>query len=337
MANSNQDAQSPTVAPQPVEKRVRTDHFGDFYCYIQGDPVHQKHVIVTFHDIGLNHTSWVKFINTKAMAPMVGKVCFIHINAPGQQDNADDLPDSFRFPKMQELAEEIPNILKELGVPETRELIGLGEGAGANVLLRLAMKHPKRILALCLLECTTTSAGFSEWGSKSVASWQLKHGHKMTAHAEKYILWHHLGTRTHNAEYVEIVKQYHENLYKRMNAHNLGLFIDSFYNRTDISNHLKEITLPTLLVTGSKSPHVHEVEKVYEALPSKKDSQILIAKDVGGDIKEENANSLAEGLQLFLQGVGLMSSIPMSRLGRSASLGQTSKMPRRQTSFDHGI
>lgn len=30
------------------------------------------------------------------------------------------------------------------------------------------MKFPKRILALCLLECTTTSAGFSEWGSEKV-------------------------------------------------------------------------------------------------------------------------------------------------------------------------
>ncbi|XP_030841288.1 uncharacterized protein ZK1073.1-like isoform X1 [Strongylocentrotus purpuratus] len=329
MADSNIDTASMASIPEPVEKRVRSEHFGDFYCYVQGDPVHQKHVVVTFHDIGLNHTSWVKFISTKAMAPMVGKVCFIHINAPGQQDNAEDLPDTYRYPKMQELAEEIPGILKELGVPENREVIGLGEGAGSNVLLRLAMKFPKRILALCLLECTTTSAGFSEWGSEKVASWQLKHGHKMTANAEKYILWHHLGRRTHSTEYVDIVKQYHENLYKMMNAHNLGLFIDAFCNRTNINNHLKDFSLPVFLVTGSKSPHVHEVEKIYEMLPSKKNSQILIAKDVGGDIKEENSNSLAESLQLFLQGVGIIGSVGIP------GLHQMSVKPRSGSMTDY--
>ncbi|XP_063964113.1 uncharacterized protein ZK1073.1-like isoform X1 [Lytechinus pictus] len=263
------------------------------------------------------------------MAPMVGKVCFIHINAPGQQDNADRLPDAYRYPKMQELADEIPGILKELGVPENRELIGLGEGAGANVLLRLAMKYPKRILALCLLECTTTTAGFSEWGSEKVASWQLKHGHKMTANAEKYILWHHLGRRTHSPEYVDIVKQYHENLYKMMNAHNLGLFIDSFCNRTDINHHLKDFSLPLLLVTGKKSPHAHEVEKIYESLPSKKNSSFLIPNDVGGDIKEENPDRLAESLQLFLQGVGIIGSVGIP------GLHQMSVKPRSGSMTDY--
>lgn len=312
-----------------MEKRVRSEQFGDFYCYVQGDPAHKQHIVVTFHDIGLNHTSWVKFVGHKDMGVIVGKACFIHINAPGQQDNADDLPQSYRYPSMEELAKEIPNILKELGVPEKKEIIGLGEGAGANVLLRFALKCPKRVLALCLLECTTTSAGFAEWGSEKVASWQLKHGHKMTANAEKYILWHHLGRQSHSPDYVEIVKQYHDNLYKIMNAQNLGLFIDAFVNRKNINHDVKDFNLPVLLVTGSKSPHVHEVEKIYEMLPSKKNSNILVAKDVGGDIKEEEPAKLVESLLLFLQGVGIMGSVGIP------GLHQISVKPRSGSMTDY--
>ena len=42
-------------------------------------------------------------------------------------------------------------------------VIGLGEGAGANILARFGMDHPTRALGLILIHCTSTVAGASEF------------------------------------------------------------------------------------------------------------------------------------------------------------------------------
>ncbi len=42
-------------------------------------------------------------------------------------------------------------------------VIGLGEGAGANILARFGMEHPQRCLGLILIHCTSTAAGVMEY------------------------------------------------------------------------------------------------------------------------------------------------------------------------------
>jgi protein NDRG1 len=42
-------------------------------------------------------------------------------------------------------------------------VIGLGEGAGANILARFGMDYPQRSLGLILIHCTSTVAGVMEY------------------------------------------------------------------------------------------------------------------------------------------------------------------------------
>ena len=42
-------------------------------------------------------------------------------------------------------------------------VIGLGEGAGANILARFGMDHPEKCLGLILIHCTSTQAGVMEF------------------------------------------------------------------------------------------------------------------------------------------------------------------------------
>ncbi|XP_071793089.1 protein NDRG1-like isoform X2 [Asterias amurensis] len=309
----------------PTEKIVKTDKYGDFTCFIQGDITNkQKILVVTMHDIGLNHASWVKFLRTKSMESFASKASFVHINAPGQQDKAENLPEGYVYPSMKQIAEEMPQILKNLGIDETRELIGVGEGAGSTIMVRFAGIAGKRILGMILLECTSGSAGFLEWAEGKFASWKLDKLHKMNPSTEKYLLWHHYGGRKATAE---AAKEFHSSLHDRMNAHNLSLFINVFQSRTDITHCLKELTCPVLIVTGHDSPHISEVEKVFNALP-KGEKTFLKAEDVGGDIKVEHPEKLAESMQYFIQGIGGLPSLPLTRLGRAASLGETPKEKR---------
>ncbi|XP_072026934.1 uncharacterized protein ZK1073.1-like isoform X3 [Amphiura filiformis] len=324
-------------------KRVKTETAGEFEVYIQGNIEAGRFICLTYHDIGLNHTAFVKFLGDASVKYLTSKVGFVHINAPGQEPNAEDLPDKdhkghhvrYNYPSMQQLADEIPQILTELGIPDDKQILGFGEGAGANILVRYADKSKRQVIGLVLLECTMSTASFAEWGQEKVASWKLTHS-GMNPGAEKYILWHHLGH--YGKDKLHVVKNYHENLYKHMNPKNLAAFINAFCSRDDISNRVKQIRCPVLLVTGDKSPHAKDVDKIFQLLPDKKLSSIMKAEDVGGDIKEEDPKKLGESFQYFLQGLGLISYIPLARLGRAASLGETSKirLPKQQ-SMDEGM
>ncbi|XP_071947589.1 uncharacterized protein ZK1073.1-like isoform X2 [Antedon mediterranea] len=312
--------------PEAKLEEVWTEKWGAFHCYVQGDKEKHKKVCVTFHDIGLNHSAYLKLISQPVAHGLATKMCFVHINAPGQQDNAENLKDGYVYPTMQQLADEIPYILEQLGFQQDKkhDIIGLGEGAGSNVLLRFAITHPERMQALVLLECTATSASFAEWGQEKVAAWNMDKG--MNKKVENYILWHHLGN--HTKEKLDVVHEYQESLYKRMNAKNLHLFIDSFINRNNILDKLDAVKIPMLLITGSQSPHLKDVDKMWSHVHNKRLSNLLKAEDVAGDIKEEDPKKLVESMTYFLQGLGLISSLPLTRLGHSASLGETSKEKR---------
>lgn len=67
---------------------------------------------------------------------------------------------SFTFPDMRTLGHGLAEVLDALQIPY---VIGLGEGAGANILARLGMDHPQRCLGLILIHCTSTVAGVMEY------------------------------------------------------------------------------------------------------------------------------------------------------------------------------
>ena len=60
---------------------------------------------------------------------------------------------------MQQIADDLIHVVDKFGV---KLVIGLGEGAGANILARFGMAHPDRIMGLCLVHCTASTAGVME-------------------------------------------------------------------------------------------------------------------------------------------------------------------------------
>lgn len=66
---------------------------------------------------------------------------------------------SFNFPSLQTLGEDLVTILDFLHV---KYVIGLGEGAGANVLARFGNAHASRLVGLILINCTGSAASVIE-------------------------------------------------------------------------------------------------------------------------------------------------------------------------------
>lgn len=65
------------------------------------------------------------------------------------------LKNSFVYPSLKTLGEDLVTVLDFLHV---KYIIGLGEGAGANVLARFGLAHPARCLGLILINCTGSAA-----------------------------------------------------------------------------------------------------------------------------------------------------------------------------------
>lgn len=78
-------------------------------------------------------------------------------------------PSSFNFPSLQMLGEDLVTILDFLHV---KYVIGLGEGAGANVLARFGLAHASRLVGLILINCTGSAASVIENFKNKVSSSQ---------------------------------------------------------------------------------------------------------------------------------------------------------------------
>jgi protein NDRG1 len=85
------------------------------------------------------------------------------------------------------LGEDLVTVLDYLHV---KYVIGLGEGAGANVLARFALAHPSRCLGAVLINCTGSAATVLETFKSKFISWK---GDDVKQSAEDFLLYHKFG------------------------------------------------------------------------------------------------------------------------------------------------
>lgn len=171
-------------------REISAPRVGKFNIHIQGNLKQCQFVIMTVHDLGCNYATWKQFIDLPCMEEIRKRAAFIHVDIPGQEDGAADLPSDYTFPSMQTLGEDLVCILDQL---EVKQVVAIGEGAGANIIVRFAIVHPGRTQGLCLIHCTGTTAGFMESLKDKVMNWKLDHI-GMNPTAESYLMLHRFGS-----------------------------------------------------------------------------------------------------------------------------------------------
>lgn len=115
---------------------------------------------------------------------------------------------SFVYPTMDELANQLLFVMSHFGM---KTIIGFGVGAGANILVRFALANPDKVGALCLVNCSSTQAGWIEWGYQSMNTRNLR-SKGMTQGVLDYLMWHHFGRspEERNLDLVQMYKSYFE-------------------------------------------------------------------------------------------------------------------------------
>ena len=60
-----------------------------------------KCVFLTVHDAGTNHGEWEKLIEHETFEEIKRRAIFVHVDVPGQEDDAEDLPGIIHKPRGQ--------------------------------------------------------------------------------------------------------------------------------------------------------------------------------------------------------------------------------------------
>lgn len=272
-----------------------------------------KTAIVTFHDIGQNHTSaFLGFFNFNETRPLLDNFCIYHIDAPGQEEDSEELPEEYSYPTMDELSDMVGEIVSHFGI---KRFIGFGVGAGANILSRYALWNHTKVEALVLVELVASNGGWIDWGYQKLCVKQLqKKG--LTTFVEDYLLWHHFGKKTKD-ENMDLVHAFKQSLHSVLSPRNLSLFINSYLHRTDLQiqrpnptsgKKVQSLKCACLLITGANSPHQDDVIDTNSRLdPS--NSNYFKVSDSGGMPLEEQPHKVATSLILFLQGLGYLTHL----------------------------
>ncbi|XP_022920315.1 protein NDRG3 isoform X1 [Onthophagus taurus] len=311
-----------------VEETVETDR-GPITVAVQGCKT--KPAIITYHDLGLNYiSSFQAFFNYIDMRVLMENFCVYHINAPGQEEGAQTLPEDYVYPTMDELANQVEFVLSHFAL---KSFIGFGVGAGANILARYSLKNPNKVAALCLVNCASTTAGWIEWGYQKLNARHLR-SKGMTQGVLDYLMWHHFGRNTEerNHDLVQVYKSYFE---RNVNPTNLALFIDSYIRRTDLNIHrdtdpgktkdIHTLNMPVLNITGALSPHIDDTVTLNGRLDPKNSSWMKISDC--GMVLEEQPGKVSEAFRLFLQGEGYVAPLSPVKIAqfRKASLEELLK------------
>jgi len=308
-----------------LEERVETN-FGSILVGIQGD--RSKPAILTYHDLGLNYVSnFQAFFNYVDMRLLLQNFCIYHISAPGQEENAPTLPETYVYPTTDELAEQVLDVLIHFGL---KRVVGFGVGAGANILCRFSLSHPEKMDALCVVNCVSTQAGWIEWGYQKINTRNLR-SKGMTQGVLDYLMWHHFGkvTDERNHDLVYVYRQYFES---NVNPVNLGMFIDSYARRTDLNivreldpmrkKDVRSLKMSVLNITGALSPHVDDTVTFNGRLDPVNSTWMKI-QDCGL-VMEEQPAKLSEAFRLFLQGQGYVPCLSSKKVSSNRKLSADS-------------
>ncbi|XP_078542858.1 protein NDRG1 [Lissotriton helveticus] len=300
------------------EQSIETAH-GILHVTMCGTPKVNRPVILTYHDIGLNHkTCFNPLFNFEDMQEISQHFSVCHVDAPGQQEGAPSFPAGYVYPSMDQLAEMLPGVVQQLGL---KSIIGMGIGAGAYVLTRFALNHPSMVEGLVLININPCAEGWMDWAAAKISGW---------TNALPDMVISHLFSKEEIHNNHDLIVTYRQHILNDINRDNLQLFVKSYNSRRDLeierpfpggpNNTLK---CPSLLVVGDNSPAVDAVVECNSKLDPTK-TTLLKMSDCGGFPQVVQPAKLAEAFKYFVQGMGYMPSASMTRLMRSRTASGSS-------------
>jgi len=261
---------------------VNLDVVGSVSVYVQGDLEKMRDgvVFLTVHGVGSCVDSWIEFTGGDDMSDIRKRALFLHVALPGQTMNAEDLPSDYSYPSLESIGLNLVTVLDQLRVGH---VVGLGDTAGGNIILWLAINHPNRVHGVIGINVELGGTG----------------GYKDTL---KDILKGGISTSLEG-----------------LNMKNVSKYNEASRRKLNLVGQLgRRIKVDTLLIAGAESKQAEDAEIIHQEITAGLCS-IIKLESVNNPLVEAK-DKVAEALILFCQGQGLMPTINR-RLSRQESLG----------------
>ncbi|XP_014034041.1 protein NDRG1a isoform X2 [Salmo salar] len=298
------------------EHDVETPH-GRIHCTMKGVPKGDRPVILTFHDIGLNHkTCFDSMFQHEDMQEIMQHFAVCHVDAPGQHEGANTFSTGYEYPSMDLLSESLPLVLKHFGL---KSVIGMAVGAGAYILARFALDYPMLVEGLVLININPCAEGWMDWAANKVTP------------LPDMLIGHLFGKEEISNNH-DLIATYRHHIMNDMNQYNLQHFVKAYNSRRDLEIErpipggkvtVRTLTCPSLLVVGDSSPAVDAVVECNTKLDPTKTTLLKMA-DCGGLPMVDQPAKLTEAFKYFIQGMGYMPAASMTRLVRSRTASGSS-------------
>uniref|UniRef100_A0A8D3D1R7 Protein NDRG1 n=1 Tax=Scophthalmus maximus TaxID=52904 RepID=A0A8D3D1R7_SCOMX len=295
--------------PQITEEYVDT-LFGKVHCIMNGTPRVNRPVILTFHDVGLNHkTCFETLFNHEDMQEIIKHIPVCHVEAPGQHEGAKTLPTAYTYPTMDQLSEALPAVLKHFGL---RSVIALGVGAGAYILAKFALNHPDQVDGLVLININPNAEGLIDSVANKITEW--------THTLPDTVIAHLFGKEEIQTNH-DLIATFRHHITTTMNQSNVERPVP------EENINFRTLKCSTLLVVGDNSPAVEAVVDCNSKLNPTKTTLLKVTRPLPAKV--------TEAFKYFIQGMGYMSSAGMTRLRSrttsSSSISTEEKRGRSQT------
>ncbi|XP_038873307.1 protein NDRG4-like isoform X2 [Salvelinus namaycush] len=277
--------------------------YGMLHVVIRGAPKGNKPAILTYHDVGLNHKlCFNSFFHNEDMQEITKHFVVCHVDAPGQQIGASQMPQGYQYPTMDQLAGMLPSVVQHFGF---KSIVGIGVGAGAYILAKFALIFPDLVEGLVLLNIDPNGKGWIDWATGKLSG--------LTSALPDTVL-PHLFSQEELMNNTELVQSYRQQINNTINQVNLQLFWNMYNSRRDLEMNrsgtiinAKTLKCPVMLVVGDNAP-----------------AEEGVMADSGGLPQLTQPGKLSEAFKYFLQGMGYMPSASMTRLARSRTASLTS-------------
>ncbi|XP_078062377.1 protein NDRG4-like, partial [Mustelus asterias] len=283
--------------------------YGTLHVTIHGSPKGTRPAILTYHDIGLNHkTCFNSLFKFEDMLEITKNFVLCHIDAPGQQEGAAPFPPGYQYPSMEQLCEMLPCVLQYFNF---RTIIGVGVGAGANILAKFARCSPDLVEGLVLLNIDPNAKGWMDWAAAKLTG--------LTSSLSDVILGH-LFSQEELSNNSELINIYRQHMTEGNVLNNIELYWNSYNSRRDLEiDRFGAGTLkcPVMLVVGDQAPHEDAVVECNSKLDPTQTSFLKMA-DAGGQPQISQPGKLTEAFKYFVQGMGYIPHVVDRRLSVGA-------------------
>ncbi|XP_024361853.1 protein NDL3 isoform X2 [Physcomitrium patens] len=275
-------------------REVETPH-GPISVLLCGDQ--SKPALVTYPDVGLNYLACFEglFSCPEASSVLFYNFCIYHLDPPGHQDGATEIPDNQPLLTVEDLADQVAEVLDHFGV---HEAICLGVGAGSYVLSLFAVKYRERAIGLILVSPLCRKPSWTEWfydkaiinilyycGTTSFVKDAL-----LQRYFSQEVLASPLGS--------EVLKNFRKHLEDHPSK-NLMRYIQSLNERNDITESMRKLKCRTLVIVGENSPFHCEAVHMSTAM-SRRYQALIEVQACGTLVTQEQPHSMLVPIELFL-------------------------------------